>query len=248
MRSTGCPRGSLATKLSRDWTRSTCWQGISRSGFTLTSGAGTCGPTITSFTPTCGVAGDVFKVTGTNLLAAGDGTGGKVEFSPFIGTPPVGLTASPTNPDISSPTTLQVTVPTGVADGPIRVTTFAATSGGQVFSTALFQTPPPDCIPPGPTTHSRSVTLRLSDSLNAAGNVKVSDGFTACLSAVAVKIQHKVSGSWKTVRSATTTSTGKYAGHLKNKSGKYRALAPKLTINSGADVCSKATSPVRTHS
>ncbi len=97
--------------------------------FLLTSSAGTCAPTIASFTPTCGVAGDVVKITGTNLLTAGEG-GGLVEFAPFTGAPPTdGVNATATNPDISDPTTLQVTVPTGVADGPIQVTTFAATGG-----------------------------------------------------------------------------------------------------------------------
>ncbi len=94
--------------------------------FLLTSAAGTCAPTITSFTPTCGVTGDVVKITGTNLLAATE-VGGTVEFAPYSGTPLTGLVADNTNPDISSPTTLQVIAPgtttVPLADGPITVKT-----------------------------------------------------------------------------------------------------------------------------
>ncbi len=178
-------------------------------------------PTITSFTPTSGPVGQVVTINGTNFTGAT-----AVKFG----------TTTATSFTVNSATKITATVPTGATTGTISVTTPSGTGTSAGTFTVVVVT-----------THSRSVTLRLSDSLNAAGNVKVGDGFAACLSAVAVKIQHKVSGSWKTVRSATTTSTGKYAGHLKNKSGKYRALAPKLTINSGADVCKKAVSPVRTH-
>jgi hypothetical protein len=109
--------------------------------FTAINGNGACAPTITSFTPTCGVAGTIVKITGTNLLAANQG-GGLVEFSPFaVGND--GVNASPTNPDISDSVTLQVTVPTGAADGAISVTTGVTES----FSTTAFAAPPPDCAP-----------------------------------------------------------------------------------------------------
>jgi hypothetical protein len=212
--------------------------------FLSTTAAGACAPTITGFTPTCGSAGTTVVITGTNLLrdtAAGP-DGGEVRFNPYTASE----IATHTVPDVDTATSVSVLVPTTAADGPVQVTTFAA-SGGSVFSTAAFNVPPPDCTPVGPTVHKMSVTLRLSDSLNAAGHVSVGDGFADCRDAVKVKIQRKVNGVWKTIRSATTTATGKYAGHLKNKHGKYRTLAPKLTLNSGADVCAKAVSPVRKH-
>jgi IPT/TIG domain len=215
--------------------------------FTFTAGAGTCAPTVTSFTPTCGAAGDVFKITGTNLLGPGE-AGGLVEFAPFAGTPPAanGVDATPTNPDISEPTVLQVTVPTGVADGPIQVTTFGATKGGAVLSSTLFQTPPPDC--PSPTGHTRSISLKLKDKLVAKGTVKSTETtpFTDCAASVPVKIQRKVSGSWKTVGKTTTSDTGAYSKKIKNKKGKYRSIAVKTTLT-GGEVCLKAKSPVRTH-
>jgi len=221
----------------------------STSTFLLTSGGGACAPTITSFTPTCGVTGDVLKITGTNLLASDQG-GGLVEFSPFVaGTPPDGIDASPTNPDISDFTTLQVTVPgtaaAPIADGPIQVTTYTGGSGsGTLFSTTLFQTPPPDC--PSAVPFARSITLSLRKHLVARGKVSASAATApaGCTAAVPVKIQRRVSGHWKTVGSTTTSDTGAYKKRIRDRAGKYRAKAPKVTLASG-EICSGATSPVR---
>jgi hypothetical protein len=214
--------------------------------FTVTTGAGTCGPTITSFTPTCGAAGDVLKITGTNLLAPTE-IGGTVEFAPFTpGAPPDGDNAANTSPDISSPTTLQVIVPTGVADGPIQVTTFAFASGGTVLSTTLFTTPPPDC--PSVVPFARSISLRLRDALVARGKVAaaLATAPAGCTAAVPVKIQRRVSGHWKTVGKTTTSDTGAYRKKIRNRHGKYRSLAPSVTLASG-EICSRAKSKVVRH-
>ncbi len=179
-------------------------------------------PTIASFTPTYGPVGTSVKITGTNF----SGTG-------FTTTAVTFNSVAATAFTVNSATQITATVPT-TTTGPIKVTT----PGGTATSPTNFTLS---------TVHSRTVTLRLSGSLNAAGNVRVSDGFALCRSGVPVKIQRKVSGTWKTVRSATTTATGKYAGHLKNESGKYRAFAPKITRNSFADTCKQAHSPTRTN-
>jgi IPT/TIG domain len=212
--------------------------------FTAVTGAGTCGPTITSFVPTCGAVGTVVKITGTNLLAPSQ-SGGLVEFSPFAAGN--GIDAAVTNPDISDTVTLQVTVPTGAADGPISVTTFP---GSQVFSGTAFQLPPPDCVPVGGTTHARSVSFKIKSSGKASGAVKSTEdpAFTDCVAAVPVKIQKKTNSGWKTVGKTTTTDTGSYAKKVKNPKGKqkFRALAPKVSLGDPVtDVCSKAKSAVR---
>jgi hypothetical protein len=223
--------------------------------FTPTLDAGACAPTITSFTPLCGVSGDIFKITGTNLLAP-DEVGGLVEFAPFDTsvTPPDGLDATATNPDISDFTTLQVTVPgtsaKPVADGPIAVTTFAATLGGRVQSSTLFTTPPPDCVPVGGTTHARSISFKIKSTGKASGKVSSTEdpAFTDCVAAVPVKIQRKTSSGWKTVGKTTTTDTGSYTKKVKNPKGKqkFRALAPKVSLGDPVtDICSKAKSAVR---
>jgi hypothetical protein len=223
----------------------------STTGFLVTSGAGGCAPTITSFTPTCGSAGDVFKITGTNLLASDHG-GGLVEFSPFAAGPPVtGVEADPTNPDISDFTTLQVIVPTGVADGPIRVTTYTTHSSGSLFSTALFTTPPPDCPSGIGTEHARGITFKINKKGKASGVVSSAEdpAFTDCVAAVPVKIQRKkAGGGWKTVGKTTTDDTGAYTKKVKNKKGKqkFRALAPKVSLGDPVtDLCLKAKSATR---
>ncbi len=208
--------------------------------------AGGCVPTITSFTPTCGLVGASVTITGTNLLKKDDATGGDVRFAPYPALPAGAATHS--NAATESPTSLTVFVPTGAADGPIRVSTFNDTIGqGAALSATVFDVPPPDCAPAGGTEHARKVTLDLVKHLTAKGTVSVSDGFNSCAAAVPVKIQRKVSGGWKTVGSTTTTARGSYKKSVANKSGKYRAKATKVTQNSGADICSAATSPTRKH-
>jgi hypothetical protein len=93
--------------------------------------------------------------------------------------------------------------------------------------------------------HARHVSLSLRDALTARGKVTVPDGTAACASSVPVKVQKRVGGSWKTLKSVKTSGTGTYKAHLANKHGKYRALAPRVT--KGSAVCKKAVSPTRSH-
>jgi 5-hydroxyisourate hydrolase-like protein (transthyretin family) len=73
----------------------------------------------------------------------------------------------------------------------------------------------------------------------------VSDGFGACADTVPVKIQKKTSGHWKTVKSTTTSSSGRYRVQLRNRHGRYRSLAPKVAA--GTDVCRRAVSSTQRH-
>ena len=61
---------------------------------------------------------------------------------------------------------------------------------------------------PQPSPSPRGVTLMLRKHLVARGVVSASDESTACVMNVPIKIQHRVSGNWKTVGSTTTTATG----------------------------------------
>jgi hypothetical protein len=223
--------------------------------FLLTSAAGGCAPTITSFTPTCGVAGDVVKITGTNLLKPGE-VAGEVEFAPYTGVPLDGTEAVITQPDVSTATSLSVIVPTGVADGPISVKTFdtdavtAGVQGGTVQSTALFLTPPPDCVPVTGNEHARAISFKITKAGKASGVVSSTEDpiFDACVDSVPVKIQRKKSGVWKTVGKTTTDDLGAYTKTVKNPKGiqKFRALAPKVSLGDPVtDVCLKARSAVR---
>jgi hypothetical protein len=184
------------------------------------------------------------KITGTNLLDPTQ-SGGLVEFSPFVAGN--GIDAAVTNPDISDTVTLQVTVPTGAADGPISVTTFP---GSQVFSGTAFQVPPQDCPTVGGTAHARSISFKITKAGKASGVVSSTEdpAFTDCVAAVPVKIQRKKSGVWKTVGTTTTNDSGAYVKKVKNPRGiqKFRALAPKVSLGDPVtDTCLKARSAVR---
>ena len=179
-------------------------------------------PTITSFTPTFGPVGTRVKITGTNFSGTGFTTT-SVTFN--------GVTATKT---VDSAIQITATVPSTATTGPIKVTT----PGGSATSTTNFTVS---------IAHARSVTLTLKKHLIAQGNVSVGDGFTACVANVPVKIQRRVSGNWKSVGSTTTTASGSYSKKIKDKTGKYRAKAPKVALNNGVDVCLGDTSPTRKH-
>jgi IPT/TIG domain len=107
---------------------------------------GGCAPTIAYVTPCSGAAGTVVTIVGTNLLK-GSGTattasvGGDVRFARYT------TTATHTVPNADTSTSLSVVVPSGTADGPIRVSTFNDIVGeGAVLSGLAFQVPPPDVL------------------------------------------------------------------------------------------------------
>jgi IPT/TIG domain len=180
--------------------------------------AATCA-TITSFTPTSGPVGTVVTITGTGFTGATAVSFNNVNATSFT---------------VNSATQITATVPTGATTGKIRVTV----GGGTVVSTADFTVSK---------VHSRSVTLSLKKHLVARGVVSVSDAFTACAASVPVKIQRKTNGGWTGAGSTTTDASGSYKKKIKDKPGKYRAKATKVTLNNGVDICSGAKSPVRKH-
>jgi IPT/TIG domain len=193
-------------------------QSRSTGNFTVTGGGGA--PTITSFAPISGPVGTSVKITGTNFSGTGI-TGTSVTFNNVAATSVV-----------NSATQITATVPSTATTGKIKVTT----SCGSATSTTDFTVS---------TVHARSITLKLVKHLVAKGHVSVGDGFTACASSVPVKIQRRVSGSWKNVGSTTTSASGSYKKKIKDKPGKYRAKAPKVTLNAGVDLCKVDTSPVK---
>ena len=127
-------------------------------------------------------------------------------------------------------------MPTGATTGKIKVTTPAGTATSATDFTVTTVT-----------VHSRSITLSLRRHLVARGMVSVGDEFTACVASVPVKIQRRVSGHWKTVGKTTTTDSGAYKKRIRDRAGRYRARATRVTLNDGADICKRATSPVRRH-
>jgi IPT/TIG domain len=217
--------------------------------FLSTSGAGECAPTITSFSPCGGPAGSTVVISGMNLLNGTDPTDAaqqtEVRFFDYATGTPDPTLARHTIPNTDTPTRLSVLVPIGAKDGPIRVTTFTTPTLGRAFSRTSFMVPPPDDCPP--VGHARSVRLSLRRHLVTQGNVTVTDAFTDCAASVPVKIQRRVAGHWKTIATATTSSSGTYRKRIRDLPGKYRVRAPRVFVNAGADVCTRATSAVRTN-
>ena len=178
-------------------------------------------PTITSFTPTTGPVGTSVTITGTNFTGATAVSFNNVNAPGFA----VG----------AGGTSITVAVPTGATTGPISVTTPARPATSATNFTVETA---------GPTTHDRSVTLKLSKHLVAKG--KVNSDFGACESGVKVKIQRNKSGNWKTIATDTTGNDGSYKDNIGDKTGKYRALVPKFSPDAD-NKCSKDTSPVVKH-
>jgi len=180
-------------------------------------------PTITSFTPASGSTGTSVTITGTNLTGVT-----AVKFN--------GTTATFTP---STATSVVAKVPAGATTGKITVTTPVSTATSATDFT----------VTTGPTVtkHKRSVTLALKKHLVASGTVKVSDGFNGCRSNVTVKIQRLKNGAWTGVGSDKTSGNGDYKVSLNDKTGKYRAIAKKKTLNGGDDICVADTSKTVKH-
>jgi hypothetical protein len=83
--------------------------------------------------------------------------------------------------------------------------------------------------------------LSLRRHLVARGVVSVeAGGPTTCVADVAVKIQRRSGGRWRTVGKTTTNDSGAYKKRIRDRGGRYRSLAPAVTV--GTDTCSKAVS------
>jgi subtilisin-like proprotein convertase family protein len=128
---------------------------------------------------------------------------------------------------VNSDTQITVTVPAGASTGSITVTT----PGGTATSSSSFVV-----------RHIREMSLAL-DSSEASGTVTVLDEFTACASAIPVKVQHFEEGEWKTVAALVTGAQGFFTtSAAPSEPGRYRAIARAITLSSG-DRCLKAISP-----
>jgi len=214
--------------------------------FLATLGAGGCLPTITAVTPSCGSAGTPVKITGTNLLTDDDpsaAVAASLTDVDWFDYSTAAHTGASTVPNTDTPTELSRFVADSAADGPIRVTT----GEGAGFSDTSFAVPPPDCPVAGGI--ARNITLRLRDALVAKGKVSssVATAPAGCTAGVPVKIQRRRPGAgWKTVGKTTTSDTGAYRKKIRNRHGKYRSVAPKVTLTTG-EVCNRDVSKVVRH-
>jgi hypothetical protein len=177
-------------------------------------------PAITSFSPTYGPVGSTVTVAGANLTGATAVT--------FNGVKATGFKVN------KAGTQVTVTVPSRATTGKIAVTTPAgtATSTG-TFTVSIL--------------HDRVLSLRLRRHLVARGRLAVADGHAACVDTVRISIQRRSDGRWRTIKRGTTNGFGRYRVGLRDVAGRFRAKAPRVVLNGGADLCSRAISPVRRH-
>ena len=92
----------------------------------------------------------------------------------------------------------------------------------------------------------RTVTLELKRHLRAKGVLSAGQAFN-CVGGMAVRIQKRSSGMWKTIKTLTADNEGNFAGAIPDKKGKYRAQAPEVETQSPPDTCGQATSSAQVH-
>ena len=97
---------------------------------------------------------------------------------------------------------------------------------------------------PEPVDHDRSVALGLRRALVAKGRVSAEGDYAACFRGVAVKIQRRGGGRWKVVARTRTNADGTYRKKMRDRRGRYRALAPRFSPEDGHR-CLKGISPIR---
>lgn len=88
------------------------------------------------------------------------------------------------------------------------------------------------------------VGLRLRRHLVARGSLR--SEAAGCTRHRRVKIQRKVAGSWKTLKTTESNDAGTYKVRVKDRPGKYRATAPADALPSGRK-CRAGMSATKTH-
>lgn len=92
----------------------------------------------------------------------------------------------------------------------------------------------------------RELTLVLGRHLVARGMLGAGEAFN-CVAGMVVRVQKRVTGSWRTIKTLTTDNTGAYRGHIPDAAGRYRAKSPEIETESPPDTCGAATSSPRVH-
>ncbi len=135
-------------------------------------------------------------------------------------------------------------------------TTSASPSGSPTASptTSASPTASPSASPtpePEPNDNERDISLSLkhtkSGKLKASGRVTLEDpnDFAGCVDDVQVNVQRRKDGKWVTIKKDTTTPSGSYAVKMKDRKGKYRAVAVPTERAAGMERCLKATQGAR---
>jgi hypothetical protein len=77
------------------------------------------------------------------------------------------------------------------------------------------------------TVHPMSLGIRLRRHLIVSGTLTADDGFTACAVGARIEVWRKGRRGWSLLKSERTNSAGKYSIKVKDRSGRYQAVAPE---------------------
>lgn len=126
--------------------------------------------------------------------------------------------------------------------GTITVTLSGGRSGPSTPPPDESASPQPSQSPEEPEMVARSVELTLRGHLRGLGGI-ISDD-PSCHSAVPVVVQRKSARGWVDVASATTDADGAFDLGLRDRSGRYRAMAPEV---SSPETCLAGVSATARH-
>jgi large repetitive protein len=201
--------------------------GASTGRITVTNPAGTATsstdftvsppPSVTSFSPGFGPEGTEVTISGFFFTGATSVRFGSVA-AEFT---------------LVSSTEIHAVVPVGADDGSITVIT--PSGAGSSEDDFVVQD-----------IHARTVSLTLSEHILVLGKVSSLTNADTCVVNVAVKIQRYRDGRWRTLKVLTTDGDGDFTTRLSDRTGRYRARAPRLATSQ--DLCKRSTSTARRHS
>ena len=178
-------------------------------------------PSVSSFSPASGPVGTSVTILGANFVGATSVT--------FSGVVQPSFTVDPTG------TVITAAVPPGAATGLIQVTTPAERHRASGASAS-----------PEMKEFTNGTSRCRCGGIWSPGNLVVSDGYTACLQDMHVKIQRRFSDHWRTIATDVTDADGSFIHRLSDRTGWYRARVNDVTLGSG-DVCNDAISGTRHH-
>jgi hypothetical protein len=90
---------------------------------------------------------------------------------------------------------------------------------------------------------TRNLTLVLGRHLIAKGKL-TSGGPSSCVARIPVKIQKRVSGNWKPIKTTNTTTTGRFKVKIKDKPGRYRAVVGVTVVDAQTTCLKTRSAPV----
>ena len=83
----------------------------------------------------------------------------------------------------------------------------------------------------GITVHPMSIGVRLRKHLIVSGRLMAEDGFAACAAGASIEVWRKSRRGWSFLKAERTTGAGKYSIRVKDKPGRYQAVAPEGPVD-----------------